>query len=145
VLNELYNYQTNGSYRYRKILAAHVELIDPAVETAKEAYLALRKQKLQNYSKKLPTKFYISVPNTSLPEVELQPDGWFTYQYKYDRVAGANKEYIKVVPFDNKNISEATYSRFRQVIPTVYAEIEKNFTQSIPATSTLKKNKVKGV
>ena len=145
VLNELYNYQSNGTYRYRIILATHVELIDPAVETAKEAYIALRKQKLQNYSKKLPTRFYISVPNTSLPEVELQPDGWFTYQYKYGRVAGANKEYIKVVPFDNKNISEATYSRFRQSIPRVYAEIENAFSQPSKHNSSLKRNKVKGL
>lgn len=144
VLNELYNYQTNGNYRYRKILASHVELVDPAVETAKEAYTTLRKLKLQNYSKKLPTRFYISVPNTALPEVELQPDGWFTYQYKYGRVAGANKEYIKVVPFDDKNISAATYSRFRQVIPKVYAEIANNFAQPVQATSSLKKEKVKG-
>jgi glutamate racemase len=144
VLRELYNYQTNGNYRYRKILAAHVELIDPAVETAKEAYLALRKQKLQNYSKKLTTKFYISVPNTSLPEVELQPDGWFTYQYKYGRIAGANKEYIKVVPFDNKNISEATYNRFRLSIPKVYAAIENAAVQPVQHSSTLKRNKVKG-
>jgi glutamate racemase len=142
VLNELYNYQTNGAYRYRNILAAHVELIDPAVETAKEAYLVLRKQKFQNYSRKLPSAFYISVPNTSLPEVELQPDGWFTYQYKYGRIAGAGKAYVKVVPFDNKNISEATYSRFRQVLPRVYTEIANSF--SAPASSTLKRNKVKG-
>lgn len=144
VLNELYNYQTNGNYRYQKILARHVELIDPAVETAREAYLTLRKQKLQNYSKKLPTRFYISVPNTSLPEVELQPDGWFTYQYKYGRVAGANKAYIKVVPFDNKNISEATYSRFRQSIPKVYAEIQNASAPSLQEQSALKRNKIKG-
>ncbi len=144
VLSELYNYQTNGNYRYRKILAVHVKLIDPAVETAKEAYLVLRKQKLQNYSKKLPTRFYISVPNTALQEVKLQPDGWFTYQYKYGRLAGANKEYIKVVPFDNKNISEATYSRFRQSIPRVYAEIENSFAQPAQRNSSLKKSKVKG-
>jgi len=142
VLEELYNYQTNGNYRYRNILAAHVELIDPAVETAKEAYLVLRRQKLQNYSGKLPSAFYISVPNTALPGVELQPDGWFTYQYKYGRTAGAGKEYIKVVPFDNQNISEATYNRFRQVLPKVYAAIANSFSK--PASSILKRNKVKG-
>ena len=92
----------------------------------------------------MPTKFYISVPNTSLTEVELQPDGWFTYQYKYGRIAGANKEYIKVVPFDDKNISAASYSRFRQAIPKVYAAIENSFAQPMQHNSSLKKNKVKG-
>ncbi len=127
VLNELYNVNINGEYRYRSVLAAYVELIDPAVETAKEAYIALRKQRLQNYSRKLPSTFFISVPNTALPEVQLQPDGWFTYQYKYGRVAGENKQYIKVVPFDHQNISDATYSRFEKTIPTVYKEIKGSF------------------
>lgn len=144
VLNELYNFNSDGEYRYRNVLAEHVELIDPAIETAKEAYITLRKQKLQNYSLKYPAKFYISVPNTSLPEVQLQPDGWFTYQYKYGRFAGENKEYIKVVPFDHQNISDATYSRFRQSIPTVYKAIENTFSSSLQTKSTLKRTKLKG-
>lgn len=143
VLNELYDFNVNGEYRYRPVLASYVELIDPSVETAKEAYIALRKQRLQNYSRKLPSKFFISVPNTALPEVQLQPDGWFTYQYKYGRKAGENKEYIKVVPFDHQNISDATYSRFEKTIPVVYKEIKGTLN---PASSkpTLKTTKLKG-
>lgn len=125
VLNELYNYQLNGEYRYRAFLAEHVELIDPSVETAKEAYIALRKNDLLNNAAKEGNHFFITIPNTSLKETQLQPDGWFTYEYKYGRVAGANKDYVQFVPFNTKNISTATYNRFKVALPHVYGEIVK--------------------
>jgi len=125
VLKELYNSNQNGQYRYRNVLASEVKLIDPSVETAKEAYVSLRTTRLKNTATKRAPQFFISVPNTAMKEVDLQPDGWFTYQYKYGRVAGANKEYVKVVPFDDKNISSATYTRFKEAIPVVYAAIKK--------------------
>ena len=68
--------------------------------------------------------FFISVPNTSLPEVQLQPDGWFTYAYKYGRTAGAGKDYVQYVPFDTRNISTATYTRFKMVLPDVYKKLQ---------------------
>ncbi len=126
VLNELYNYQLNGNYRYRKYLAKHVELIDPALETAKDAYVAMREQKLSNQTAEKEDQFFITIPNTALHEIQLQPDGWFTYQYKYGRKAGENKSYVQFVPFDKKNISEATYNRFKIVLPHVYEKIMSN-------------------
>jgi glutamate racemase len=125
VLNELYNYQSGHDFVYRKYLAAHVELVDPGVETAKEAYIALRKQKAAlNQPDLIPNNFFISVPNTSLKGTALQPDGWFTYTYKYGRREGAKKEYVKYVPFDTKNIVPATYERFRLVLPDVYMHLQ---------------------
>ena len=125
VLQELYNFQRNGEYRYRKVLAPHVELIDPSVETAKEAYAAMRKSSLQytgrNNNKHM---FFISVPNTTLAGVQLQDDGWFTYAYKYGRSEGANTTYVQYVPFNTKNISAATYSRFKTALPDVYKKLQ---------------------
>ena len=123
VLSELYNYQSAGVFRYRKVLASHVQLIDPAIETAKEAFTVLYQLGLRSKKNSNKAQFFISVPNTELEEVKLQPDGWFTYAYKYGRSPGANKEYVKFVPFDDKNISSATYSRFAQALPVVYAAI----------------------
>ena len=125
VLKELYNSNQNGDYRYRNVLASNVKLIDPSVETAKEAYISLHTTRLKNTAAKKAPQFFISVPNKGLKEVDLQPDGWFTYQYKYGRIAGAHKEYVKMVPFDDKNISSATYTRFKEAIPVVYAAIKK--------------------
>ena len=127
VLTELYNYKTNNEYRYRTCITSNVKLIDPAVETAKEAFVALRAKQLTNTGAKQKNQFYITIPNLALGEVKLQPDGWFTYAYKYGRVAGANKAYISYVPFDHKNISDASYSRFKLVLPNAYKEIVKTF------------------
>ena len=126
VLNELYQYKKDNQYRYRNYLAKKVELIDPSVETAKEAYLALRSQSLTNTASKQTNQFFITIPNTIVPKAALQPDGWFTYDYKYGRLAGANTDYVKYVPFDTKNISEASYIRFKMVLPKSYAEIVKS-------------------
>ncbi len=97
------------------------------METAKEAFVALRAKQLTNVGAKQKNQFYITIPNLALGEVKLQPDGWFTYTYKYGRVAGANKQYVSYVPFDHKNISDASYSRFKLVLPNAYREIVKTF------------------
>ncbi|NBR35947.1 MAG: Asp/Glu/hydantoin racemase [Chitinophagales bacterium] len=131
VLTELYSYQDNSGYRYRTVLASHVELIDPAIETAKEAYLALRQQKLAVTSNTSLTAggdaFFISVPNTLLTGVQLQEDGWFTNEYKYGRRAGEQKQFVQFVPFDTRNIAQATYERFRSMLPACYGRIKKTF------------------
>jgi glutamate racemase len=125
VLNELYDYKKDNQYRYRNYLSKHIELIDPSVETAKEAYLAMRNLKLTNNANVQPNRFFITTPNTYLAETQLQPDGWFTYGYKYGRVAGEKKDYVQYVPFDHKNISDASYERFKLVLPNAYKEIAK--------------------
>jgi glutamate racemase len=127
VLKELYNYQQNGQYLYRAVMASEVALIDPAIETAKEAYVKLLTAKKQQWQNKQPRhQFFISVPNTMLAHIGLQPDGWFTYAYKYGRQAGQNVKDVKVVPFDNNNIAAAAYLRFKQTLPLVYDAIEKS-------------------
>ena len=126
VLKELYNFQEKGEYIYRSVLDAQVELIDPSVETAKEAYVALRSQSLlenksANFAKNTPrAEFFITVPNADDPQVRAQPDGWFTYAYKYGRQAGIKRNDVQYVPFDKTNVSEATYRRFQVALPSVY-------------------------
>jgi glutamate racemase len=126
VLNELYHFKNKNEYRYRNYLVEKVELIDPSIETAKEAYLAMQTQSLSNNASLQNNLFYITIPNTNTPKSAIQPDGWFTYDYKYGRLAGANTIYVQYVPFDTKNISEATYNRFKLVLPKSYAEIVKS-------------------
>jgi len=129
VLKELYNYQENNVYRYRKVLAENVCLIDPAVETAKEAYVALRQlsnaQEINTKKQKssIVDAFFIAVPNVDLPEIKIQPDGWFTYAYKYGRQEGSGKKFVRFVPFDTQNIAPATFERFKRVLPLSYEKI----------------------
>ena len=126
VLKELYNFKNGDVYRYRPFMAEHIELIDPAIETAKEAYLALRANHLEaKVASKDKPHFFICVPNTDLKEVKLETNGWFTYNYKYGRNAGENKQYIRVEPFSTKNISAATYQRFKVALPHVYPLLSK--------------------
>ena len=125
VLNELYDYKKDNQYRYRSFMTKHIELIDPSVETAKEAYLALREMQLGNTAGVQPNRFFITTPNKALTEAQLQPDGWFTYAYKYGRAVGEKKDYVQYVPFDHKNISDASYERFKLVLPNSYKEIAK--------------------
>jgi glutamate racemase len=124
VLNELYNLKLNGEYVYRSVLSPRVELVDPAVETAKEAYLELRAKDISNQGPKSGDRFFITIPNRQLEEVKLQPDGWFTYEYKYGRKEGANKNYVLFTPFDRQNISAATYERLRLALPSVYSHLD---------------------
>lgn len=123
VLDELYQLKSNGSYLYRDVLAEHVELIDPSVETAKEAYIEMRKLQLENNAWSKPHRFFITIPNKKLSEVKLQDDGWFTYAYKYGRTEGQQKKYVNYVPFDQHNISTATYERIKLALPSVYKQI----------------------
>ena len=123
VLNELYDLKYNGQYLYRSVLAPTVELIDPSVETAKEAYIEMRKLNLINTEEKRKNNFFITVPNNNLKEAKLQEDGWFTYDYKYGRTEGQQKKYVNFVPFDQKNISTATYDRIKAALPNVYQQI----------------------
>lgn len=124
VLTELYHYRDKEGYRYRGVLQKQVELIDPAIETAKEAYLALRgQQQMVNEARLVADAFYISVPNTMLKGIQLQQDGWFTNEYKYGRNAGTGEEFVKFVPFDSQNIAKATYERFQQLLPACYERI----------------------
>ena len=125
VLNELYDYKKDNQYRYRSFMTKHIELIDPSVETAKEAFLALREMQLGNTAGVQPNRFFITTPNKALTEAQLQPDGWFTYAYKYGRAVGEKKDYVQYVPFDHKNISDASYERFKLVLPNSYKEIAK--------------------
>jgi hypothetical protein len=120
----LYNYKKNGNYVYRSVLAEHVELVDPAVETAKEAYVALRALQLQNELVKEKDLFFITVPNLSLNEVKLQSDGWFTYEYKYGRRENEGKKFVNFVPFDNKNVSPAIYERLKIALPETYKQLQ---------------------
>jgi glutamate racemase len=126
VLAELYNHKRDGEYAYRKVLAPYVELVDPSLETAKEAYLAMRNLQLQNEQPKQKNLFFITVPNKALPGTQLQEDGWFTYAYKYGRKESENKKFVNFVPFDQKNISAATYERLKIALPYSYTAILKS-------------------
>ena len=124
MLQELRQYQKGGLYPYKDLIADEVFLIDPAVNTAKELYLLLRKQGLlAKNTTPMSADFYITVPNASLPGVGLDNPQRFSYDYKYGRPTGSGLEYVKTVPFSEENIDAATLARFRNSIPTTFSLI----------------------
>lgn len=138
ILKELYNYQgKDGTYFYREFMAEQVQLIDPAVDTAKELYEYLKEENFFNPTGTIKnSEFYISVANKDNPNVVMDEDGRFPYAYKYGRNAGDIQEYVKVVPFSRNNISNDILTRFQQQIPFVY-ELMENFNRQNEKTRNL--------
>lgn len=121
VLNELYNYQSAGQYTYRQYMAEKIELVDPSENVAQELYSYLQGQNLDNKRGSLKnSQFFISVPNTINPNVQLDDNGRFTYDYKYGRNAGEIQEYVRVVPFSKDNIPAETADRLKTLIPSTF-------------------------
>jgi len=122
VLNELYNYKSeNGDYLYRKFMVKKIQLVDPAVNTAKELYDYLNKKELFNPNGNMTdSEFYISVANKQNKNTVINKEGRFPYDYKYGRNVGEIQEYVKVVPFSRANISSDILTRFQKQIPYVY-------------------------
>jgi glutamate racemase len=132
VLTELRNYEENGQLRYKHLLSEKIILIDPAINTARELYDYLYASKSFNPAADMATQseFYISIPNTLNPNIKTETDGRFSYDYKYGRNANELQEYIKVVPFSNKNISPDVADRLRKQIPNTF-ELIKHFGKNV--------------
>jgi glutamate racemase len=122
ILKELYNYKgKDGNYLYRDLMIEDVKLIDPAVDTAKELHDYLKQEALFNPEGDIKSsEFYISIPNTDNPNVKIDEQGRFPYDYKYGRNANEIQEYVKIVPFSRDNISYDILTRFQKQIPYVY-------------------------
>lgn len=124
--------------RYAGLLAERVELIDPAVNTARELYSHLHARNLHNPNGSLEnSEFYISIPNPQAPGVRLEANGTrFTYDYKYGRNAGQDQVYVHVTPFSRQNIPAEVANRLRQQVPVVFQLIHR-FDENNPKTRYL--------
>jgi len=135
-LEELYDYQEDGRYVYRPFMASEIALIDPAVNTAKELFEHLERESLLNHSDMKHSEFYISVPNTSNANIQLEAPGAFSYDYKYSRNAGEIQEYVKRVPFSRESIPADVLDRLAEKVPNVY-QLMIQFNQANPKTEFL--------
>jgi glutamate racemase len=132
--------EADGNYRYREYMAVEITLIDPAVDTARELFQYLKEASLLNDSGDInDSEFYISVANSANPDVIVNENGNFPYEYKYGRKAGEIQEYVKIVPFSRSNISEDILSRLKVQLPFTY-ELIGEFNQTNPKTEILQEN-----
>ncbi|MGF1638430.1 MAG: glutamate racemase [Cyclobacteriaceae bacterium] len=124
ILNELYDFKDGDAFRYRHLMHEKIEIIDPAVNVARELFYYLKEKNMFNATGDMAeSQFFISVPNVGNPNAKLDADGRFTYEYKYQRVPGEIQEYVKVVPFSHQNIPVETISRLAGTIPATYSLI----------------------
>ncbi|MFH1851226.1 MAG: Asp/Glu/hydantoin racemase [Candidatus Neomarinimicrobiota bacterium] len=123
-LARLYEYRENGEHVYRPFMAAEIDLIDPARNTAAELYAYLDEQQLFNQSSISHSEFYISVPNTANPKILVDQSGNFTYDYKYGRLAGQIQQYVLRVPFSRQTIPADVAQRLKTGIPGTWELIE---------------------
>lgn len=118
--DRLREYQENGEYIYRSLIAEDLILVNPAVEVADQLYEHLASLHLLNEGVGEESEFYISVPSLTNKNVVLRDDGSFTYEYKYGRKAGEIQEYVKVVPFSRRSIPGDVLKRLSVQIPGVW-------------------------
>ena len=119
-ISRLKEYSEKGEYIYRSLIADDLTIVNPATEVAKELYTLLLTENLLSSSLARDYEFYVSVPNQLNRNNAIRTDGTFTYEYKYGRKAGEDREYVKVVPFSRASIPDDILSRLSVQIPEVY-------------------------
>jgi len=128
-LLRLYDYREDGTHIYRKFMANQIALIDPAQNTALELYEYIEHMDLFNNADLSKSEFYISMPNVSNYNNQIDSLGNFTYSYKYGRKAGFIQQYVKRVPFSKKTITPEVASRLKKKIPLTF-ELIISFNQT---------------
>jgi glutamate racemase len=121
-------HKTNGEEPYKNLILDRPCFIDPAKLTARQLYETLAGSGLlikeRDESILSVDEFYISVPNTSLPDVKLTETGGFTYDYKYGRdPAHFEWEYVKRVPMSSANLSHSVREKIRTRMPAVWKRL----------------------
>jgi glutamate racemase len=133
--------KVDGNEPYKNLICEQISFIDPAELTAVRLYESLAGAgKLINRTGEsiLTTdEFYISVPNVSLADVELEVGGGFTYEYKYGRVPGHfEAEYVKRVPMNRVNLSDTVRESIKKSMPGVWRRLVR-FSHRSPRTRGL--------
>jgi hypothetical protein len=134
-------HKTNGEEPYKNLILDRPCFIDPAELTARQLYETLAGLGLLikgcDKSTICVDEFYISVPNTSLPDVKLTETGGFTYDYKYGRDPGHFEwEYVKRVPISSANLPHSVREKISKKMPVVWKRLVEFSTKS-PRTRDL--------
>lgn len=124
VMNELRDYQENGIYKYRHLIAKEVDFIDPAVFTSIACYQSLRQDKalaLRTSAGKLDA--YISVPVFGLAPEKLDGEANLSYDFKYGREYGTEEQTTVFVPFSSRYINKENLDRIERMLPHSFKKI----------------------
>ncbi len=133
--------EPDGEAPYKNLLQESPSFIDPAELTASRLYETLAGAGLLLEPRDKPVlsvdEFYISVPNTSCPDVKLAQGGGFTYEYKYGRDPGRlEREYVRYVPMSRVNLSRDVRETLKMKMPEVWNRLAA-FSRKSPRTRDL--------
>ena len=122
---ELRDYQENGVYPYRDLLAEDLAFIDPARYVAIECYRSLQEDGLLKPAGTAPrsVRGFISVPAASLDPACKTAEGALTFEYKYGRPASVEDPGTRPVPFSDDNIDGNNRARIRALLPACAREL----------------------
>ena len=101
--------------------------VNPAEWTAKELFrnLALARLRSKNPQRGDRDSFYISIPNTALPDLPLSTDGGLKKAYKYGRLPGKlDREDTVNVPLKVDAIPVTTRSLIQNRLPAVWSRLK---------------------
>ena len=127
VTEELRQYEVQGTKVFAGLIDDNLKFVDPAVNTAKETYLALKEADLLKRSNdKGKLNAFISVPSKELPDSVTDGAGNLLFNFKYGRDTGSEKSAVTVVPFSKENINRENLTRIMVRLPLSYSLIEKN-------------------
>lgn len=124
-LQQLCEYQEDGQYIYRDLIAQPVAWIDPAYYTARKLVARLvDQQKLAvgpaTDEGQTRGDFYITVPCHSHSQVRLTPLGHFTFDYKYSSDRPSPDLDYRAIPLRLDHLDPETTDRLRQQSPRVW-------------------------
>ena len=127
VIDELKNYKEDGKKVFGELMYEDIFFVDPAVNTAKETFRQLHAARMINRKHKgNKLEAYISVPHSNLPQHATDAVGNLSFDYKYGREMGSEKQSVNVVPFSTNNINSKNLMRIEERLPLSYSLIKKN-------------------
>lgn len=124
-LQQLADYQEDGQYLYRDLLAHPVAWIDPAYYTARKLVMRLVDQEKlalnpTGTDQRTRGDFYLTVPCGSYPQMQLTPLGHFTFDYKYSPHRPSPPGDYRTVPLRLDHLDQQTSDRLREQSPSVW-------------------------
>ena len=117
VIRELREYQHEGQYIYRDLIADDFVFIDPAFYTAKECYVSLYNDDLLRQKGMNSLQTFISVPSATLDPQYLDEDGKLTYDFKYGRTLDIQDLGTRFVPISDDNLGAENKQRILNMLP----------------------------
>ena len=125
-IKEHFFYLKEFDEKYDRIVPEDITFIDPAKSLATGLYEELTDADLWGENHYSNSRFFISVPNTLLPENRIDEKGEFPYSWKYGRDVNNSLQYVKYVPFSDEWIDATIQMRMKENIPKTYEVIYKN-------------------